>query len=1148
MDTSGERFAAVFSAMREGVVFQDAHGRIEACNGSAERILGLAADSIVGASSLTPGLRTIHEDGSSFPGETHPAAVTLRTGQPQSGVIMGIHKPDGALTWVSIDSRPVPAEGQPQSVVTIFTDVTHRKATEHALQVGEERWKLAVEGSRDGIWDRNLETGEVFYSRRWKEMLGFQEDEVAGTHSEWASRIHPEERASVLAAVQNHLDGESPFYQAEYRMQCKDGGWKWVLARGAVVSRAADGSVLRFVGAHTDITERKLAEDRLRDSEERLAKVFQCSPAAIVLTDPWAGGRVIEVNDAFEKITGYRRDEIVGRPEAGYWVFADPLEFDRAQRCFLESGRLSNFEFRVRRKDGEIRTCVTSAESIHVNGKLCCVSATIDITERRRTEEALRRSEAKYRAIVENSNDGILFADADGVILERSPSYRLINGYTDDERVGRIGFDTIHPDDLALVRGIWSEVLRDPGILHQINYRIRHKDGTWRWVEVTVQNLLGNPNVQALVLTSRDITERLRTQQALDQTRSNLTALIESTDELIWSVDTAHGMLTCNRAFAEHLRKNYGFDLRLGDVHYERQPAAVAQKWQALYQRALAEGPCRIECVIAGGRTVEFSLSPILIGGARVGVSVFGKDVTERNLAGAQREKLWEQLAQAQKMESIGLLAGGIAHDFNNLLTVINGYSQLALSQLKVGDPLSVQLGEILQAGRRAAGLTRQLLAFGRKQVMQPRVLDLNLVVQEMQPMLRRLVGEDVEVSLTLCAESPTLHADPHQLEQVIMNLAVNARDAMPAGGSLLIETGLVDGDDSHAAADSAMNTEMRPGRYAMLSVSDTGVGMDQATLQRVYEPFFTTKEAGHGTGLGLSMVQGIVAQSGGYINVSSQPGQGTTFKIYLPALAGAPIDREKPVEVPALRGTETILVVEDQAEVCDYATAVLREYGYRVIQASNTDEALLICEREPAVIHLLLTDVVMPGTSGPELAARLATTRPGMKTVFMSGYSDDAIANHGVLGEGTHFIQKPFSPEDLAGKVRTVLGTPAPAARILVVDDEAAVRSYLRAVLEKGGYVVSEAADGKEAVRLALSKPLELVITDLVMPEQEGIETIQTLRRRIPGVGIIAISGAFGGQFLSTAKILGADQVLGKPVSAEVLLAKVAEVLIERR
>jgi hypothetical protein len=294
-------------------------------------------------------------------------------------------------------------------------------------------------------------------------------------------------------------------------------------------------------------------------------------------------------------------------------------------------------------------------------------------------------------------------------------------------------------------------------------------------------------------------------------------------------------------------------------------------------------------------------------------------------------------------------------------------------------------------------------------------------------------------------------------------------------------------------------------------------------------------------------MVQGIVEQSGGHIHVASEPGAGTTFRVYLPALDGAAIQTEAPSPISALQGTETILVVEDQPEVCDYATAVLQEFGYRVVQASNAAEALAICDREPDYIHLLLTDVVMPHISGRDLAARVATTRPRTKSLFMSGYTDDVIAQHGVLDEGMHFIQKPFSPDELGEKVREVLGPPPSTIRILVVDDEEGVRSYLRMVLEDAGYAVDEAADGKEALDLALQNPPELVITDLVMPEQEGIETIRLLRRRSPQLSIVAISGAFGGQFLATAKILGADAILDKPLRADVLLAKVSDLLARR-
>jgi hypothetical protein len=322
---------------------------------------------------------------------------------------------------------------------------------------------------------------------------------------------------------------------------------------------------------------------------------------------------------------------------------------------------------------------------------------------------------------------------------------------------------------------------------------------------------------------------------------------------------------------------------------------------------------------------------------------------------------------------------------------------------------------------------------------------------------------------------------------------------------------------------------------------------MIEETRQHIFEPFFTTKEVGKGTGLGLSMVQGIVAQSGGFIEVNSEPGHGSTFKIYLPGVKDAPADSGKPQAATAFRGKETVLVVEDEGEVRKYVAVALRTYGYRVIQAANAEEALLLFEREQGRVDLLLTDVVMPKLSGKELANWLGERGSGIRVLFMSGYADDAIMRHG-LPAGVNFIQKPFSPEQLAIKVREILETRDGPARILVADDEAGVRSFLRTVLEAGGYAVIEATDGRRALHLAQAGDVDLVISDLVMPEQEGLETIRALRQSAPGVRIIAISGAFGGQFLKAAKLLGADAVLSKPVNAELLLDQVKQVLRLRK
>src|SRR2546428_2824397 len=398
------------------------------------------------------------------------------------------------------------------------------------------------------------------------------------------------------------------------------------------------------------------------------------------------------------------------------------------------------------------------------------------------------------------------------------------------------------------------------------------------------------------------------------------------------------------------------------------------------------------------------------------------RDAEERRERKTAEEALGrgeEQLRQSKKVEPIGSLGGGIAHDFNNLLTIINGYTELLLARLPGNDKMSRDVNEIRKAGQRAASLTRQLLAFSRKQILEPRVLDLNAIVVELEKMLRRLIGEDIRLTIAPAADLRRIKTDPGQIEQVIMNLVVNARDAMPQGGNLTLETANVDLDPSYASR----HVGVRPGAYVMLAVSDTGCGMDKESMTHIFEPFFTTKAPGKGTGLGLSTVYGIIKQSGGNVWAYSEPGRGTTFKIYLPQVEGV-VDRPpregQRAGIP--RGSETILLAEDQKELRELIRQMLEMNGYTVIAACDGLEAIEICKRHEGLIHLMLSDVVMPQMGGRELAQRLATVRPDMKVLYMSGYTSNAIVHHGILDPGTLFIQKPFTPDSLARKVREVL------------------------------------------------------------------------------------------------------------------------------
>ena len=395
----------------------------------------------------------------------------------------------------------------------------------------------------------------------------------------------------------------------------------------------------------------------------------------------------------------------------------------------------------------------------------------------------------------------------------------------------------------------------------------------------------------------------------------------------------------------------------------------------------------------------------------------------ERKLADEDRTRLEEQLRQAQKMEAIGRLAGGIAHDFNNLLMAIYGYSEIVLNSLGANAPARKSVEQIMKAGERAATLTRQLLAFSRRQVLELRVLDLNAVVTNFEAMLKPLIGEDIHLVTVLQPRLGLVKADPGQIEQVILNLTVNARDAMPEGGKLTIETANVELDEAYASR----HVSVQPGPYVMLALSDTGCGMDAETQARIFEPFFTTKEPGKGTGLGMSTVYGIVKQSGGNIWIYSEPGKGTTIKTYLPRVEGV-AEGSEPAHPRSsvLRGSETILLVEDEEMVRSLTREILESHGYAVCEARDSTEALSICHTHSGSIHLLVTDVVMPGLSGRELAARLGTIHPETKVLYMSGYTDDAVVRHGVLNSGLAFLQKPFSANVFLRKVREVLDSPS--------------------------------------------------------------------------------------------------------------------------
>jgi PAS domain S-box-containing protein len=634
------------------------------------------------------------------------------------------------------------------------------------------------------------------------------------------------------------------------------------------------------------------------------------------------------------------------------------------------------------------------------------------------SESERRRLLEQYEYLTRHANDIILLMDPSGGIVDANERAASVYGYARDELVGMNIRDLRDPETMQNFESEWRTAGQVEGLIFETRHRRR--DGTIFPVEVSVRALAVGDRIyrQSII---RDISERKRMERTLRESENRFRQLVEGAPEGIF-VQVDHRFRYLNPAALVMFGARSSSDL-VGQAVLERfHPdcrAVIADRIRLLNEEGRRVPLIEERYLKLDGTAfdVEVSAVPITLE-ERGGAVVFFRDISERKKSEQERNRLEEQFRQAQKMESVGRLAGGVAHDFNNHLTVINGYCDLLLAELDPKDPILASLSEIRRAGERAASLTRQLLAFSRKQVLELKPLDLNEVVADLENMLRRLVGEDIDLLTRLDPALGQVMADSGQMHQVLMNLAVNARDAMPNGGRLVIETLNVDLGEGYFSEH--MNSLRGP--FVMLTASDSGIGMDLETQQRIFEPFFTTKRSGTGTGLGLSTVYGIVKQSGGWIWVYSELDQGTTFKIYLPRVH-TPSGKVQAAALAGdqLHGTETILIVEDQAEVRNLTVRVLTRFGYRVLSAAGGREALALCEKHAEAIHLMITDVVMPGMTGRELADRLAELRPETKVLYVSGYRADAIAHQGVLDPGVAYLPKPFSPDGLLRKVREV-------------------------------------------------------------------------------------------------------------------------------
>ncbi len=819
-------------------------------------------------------------------------------GEPTARLAVPLRSSDGTVFGVLCVGAPAGREWTERDAALLedvaasaVTEVELRRASAarvraaEALAQGELFFHRLLDNSPDLTLVLGAGHGIVYASPSAERLLGRPAAALQGT-SGW-ELLHPEDRGVVEAADADAERGPGTGPLLRVRLRHAEHGWRTFESTATILE---DGPRRLTIVNARDVTDRLTAEARADADERRYAELFEHSPEALALID--AEDRVLQASGAFCRLFGYGPEEVAGRPMNDLIVPEDRLLEGLEYTARVTGGEALETEVVRRRKDGTpIHVALVAKPFREPDGTRRAHVTYRDVTYRKEAEEALRRSEARYRSLIENAMDTVAVLDAEGRVLYQSPTIERFAGWTAEELEGTLAFEHVHPEDLERVRAEFGRLIAEPFHTASVEFRFRHRDGTWRTLEATARNFLDDPAVGGLVVNTRDVTD--------------------------------------SRALEADLR-------------------------------------------------------------------------------------------QAQKMEAVGRLAGGVAHDFNNLLTSVLGLNEMLLDRPGLPEGVRDDLAEMRTAAERGVSLTRQLLAFSRKQVLQPRRLDLNAAVVETAGLLRRLAGEHVAVVLDLSAGLRPVTADPGQVQQVLMNLVANARDAMPEGGEVRIRT-----FPAAVRSPGDRGLELEPGEHTVLEVSDRGLGLADEAREHLFEPFFTTKGVGRGTGLGLATVYGIVKQSGGDIEVESASGRGATFRIYLPAGDG---DAENTGSGPSRDASQgptlagrTVLIVEDEPAVRALVRRILARAGSDVLEAENGEEGLRLALEAGDVLDLVLTDVIMPGLSGPQMYARIAAVRPGLPVLYTSGYTDEELGVYGMLDPDTAFLAKPFTPHELVRRVASL-------------------------------------------------------------------------------------------------------------------------------
>jgi two-component system cell cycle sensor histidine kinase/response regulator CckA len=877
----------------------------------------------------------------------------------------------------------------------------------------ERLYRAIGEAAPGFLWVVDENGRFIYVNKYWEEFTGSSLEEL--NERGWEQFNHPAELERVRTLWREAAERGEQF-EMDLRYRRRDGDYRWMLAR-VVPLRGAAG-IEGWVGTSVDIHDFKRAQEELRAQEEELKDFLENASVAI----HWAGpdGTILRANQAELDLLGYRADEYVGRNVREFYPDSEAIEEMLGRLARGEV--LHDYPACLRSKDGSIKDVLIDSSVYFRDGQFVHTRCfTRDVTAQRAAEQATQR----LAAIVASSADAIVGKTLEGVVTNWNAAAERIFGYQAEEMIGASIFQLI-PEELHESERTLLNSIRNGEWVQLSETERLCRDGRRIFISLSVSPIRDSlGRVIGASSIKRDVTERKQAEAALARSQERLQLALSAARMGIWHYDLSTGALSWD----DNLKQLYGLEPEASIQNREEFLQRVHPDDRTFVQESLAralagsgglDGEFRI--VLPAGKVRWIAEQGRVVRGGPAGTPLY---VTGVSMDVTERKAMEERLRQAQRMDSVGQLAGGIAHEANNMMSVVLGCADYVLQRSDLPEPVRQDVDQIWRAAKRTAGITQQLLAFSRRQMLQPQVLDLNATVRELEPILARALGESRGVRMHLSPSLGSIRADPGQLEQVLLNLTLNARDAMGEGGRLTIETMNVVLDQTYAAAKPVET--LQPGEYAALVVTDTGQGMDQSTLARIFEPFFTTKPVGQGTGLGLSTVYGIVKQSGGFIWAYSEPGLGSTFKLYFPTVSAASSVASESEPPGGGRTEEVVLIAEDEPMVRSIMARTLRECGYTVLEAANGQEALQLLETETRPVSLVVADVVMPDMGGQQMAILLAQQRPDVPVLFTSGYTGLDVVSRGLLEAGREFLQKPLAPETLARKVREMVDARSP-------------------------------------------------------------------------------------------------------------------------